>query len=1379
MSDTVGSVSVEVVPSAQGFSERLRTDILPEADAIGQEAGERIKAGIDDHLDDIRLGAHLDDAEAKAEIDDLKLKVDELKHDNANIDVTVNNSSGVRGWLTSLIAGAVAIAPAFAVAGVGIGAFVALAVPSISKVVAYEEALGTNAATAAKDWAKLTDQQKVMATEIGGLRSEFGDLSREIQPEVLSVFNAALDQAALILHEIAPLAEAGGRALTGLISDVGSAFTGSSGQQFFQFVAKNLEPDVAEIGQTVSALIKTFFSLVEALQPVSLGLLHVVTGGADLLSWLSRVAPPLDDVIVLAIALYKPLQVIKALDIASTFANLSKALSGVAVASNAQGLQFAWVTKAVTGIKELVTTTTAAAAVDAAMAAETDVAAASITGFAVAADGTAVAMDELTVSETAAAVAAGALDAVNPLAWAGLAIAAIAALAYGLSKVSSSTANLTQHITAQNNATGFNTQGYFAAAAAIGKYNDQQEKTSETLVSLHTGMSEGTTSAGQLSGATQDLTAAQQKLVTEGNNQKQFFADLQANYGLTRAQAEAFGSQVGVTADDVNKGGQSLKDAEQNIAAFDQAIAQASKGTGALDANNQVLTFSANQQSSAVGKLATAWSTYITSLTGTQGTFDTYALGMASLSTAAKASGASFGGLSKASLTLNQTFQGQLTSLQAVSGALRTSGVGAKVFDSGIQGGTATMIKFAQGNKVAQAELLAFARQADGGINSFKGLEQWVGNTAGGAKKLQDAMDQAAISEAKMSQESKQLGQDLESDVSNMMAVAALRTSGAQQAIDKLTSSLEKNNTTTAALRSVEQKSVDVLVKAGLTTAEATREVNALIAAHHGEALAAQNASAQTVQLMTDFEKAGASAQQAAIFVKRLQDYIDQIHGKTVNVGVHIEETTTGSGTVQGQISGTTLRGAAAGGAVVPGYAPGRDTETWKLSPGEGVAVPELVRAIGPARFMDLNKEYGGGRKSTGSALAGGGVISDTSSFPQDIFNFMITLPSSSGGWGRNNGWGSSGGGGDYGRNNSWGIDGLPGELKPGSNTTTLNDDGKALAKAFENAYKDTAAQIKAETKTALSDIREFYSGPAATHLEATIRDQGTALEHLATASANLAAKIANIKAYAAQETQSLESFSDISTITGGTDANGNALPVTGLEIKTGLQQDLNTLRKFFAIIKQLKNAGVDKVMIAQVIALGPADGVTYGEAILAGGKSLIAEINSEEKQISAIDIRIGQRAADVQFGQPLAKGFLSGLDKEKSELDKRMKALGEKIAQELEKALHGVKIKVASAGSSSAAAVSADALGSATSVGGTITAPHIISKSDVAEIRTSLRTIASRELNLMTKAQAAKVISLLEAAPKATGAATGSALASELNGIAKNAATAARARTR
>lgn len=66
-------------------------------------------------------------------------------------------------------------------------------------------------------------------------------------------------------------------------------------------------------------------------------------------------------------------------------------------------------------------------------------------------------------------------------------------------------------------------------------------------------------------------------------------------------------------------------------------------------------------------------------------------------------------------------------------------------------------------------------------------------------------------------------------------------------------------------------------------------------------------------------------------------------------------------------------------GGVLPGYAPGVDSVHALLSPGEGVLVPEAVKALGPGFVHWANREFSGGRAvgSTGNAYAGGGIVGD------------------------------------------------------------------------------------------------------------------------------------------------------------------------------------------------------------------------------------------------------------------------------------------------------------------------------------------------------------------------------------------------------------------
>jgi phage-related minor tail protein len=65
--------------------------------------------------------------------------------------------------------------------------------------------------------------------------------------------------------------------------------------------------------------------------------------------------------------------------------------------------------------------------------------------------------------------------------------------------------------------------------------------------------------------------------------------------------------------------------------------------------------------------------------------------------------------------------------------------------------------------------------------------------------------------------------------------------------------------------------------------------------------------------------------------------------------------------------------GGFAGGGVLGGYSPGRDSILARLSPGESVLVPELTQAIGPRNIMAANAAASGGRKAgSGPSLTTG-----------------------------------------------------------------------------------------------------------------------------------------------------------------------------------------------------------------------------------------------------------------------------------------------------------------------------------------------------------------------------------------------------------------------
>jgi hypothetical protein len=537
---SIGSVSVSVVPSAEGFTDKLRAQLLPEADVLGDEIGKHLSEHINEQIKDVRLRVAVDNAAADAALEKTKLKADELPNDK-KIDVSVNNSGGVMGWLTSLIAGAVAIAPAFAVAGVGVAAFTALAVPSISKVTTFEKDLQTGSAKTTQAWAALNSQQKTMAVGLHSLGTEFSSLQKAAAPSILNVFNAALSETSRFLPNLVPMAKSASVALTGLISQLGNALNDSQAQQFFAFVDKNIGPDIQQIGATVVSLLHLFFNLVEGMQPVSLALLHIVSGLADFLAELTKVAPWLTDIIVLSIALYKPLSALAAL-------NLFEGISSTAAAAAA-------------GVKLFMEATEGA-----------------------------------TIAERAMLAAELAVDAVSPWVWAGLAVAGFAALLLITRQNSDATQTWVSNMSRASQATGFNVAGYAKLTAALKDAQASQTHMNASQAQAASGAAGpalGAVLAGQAN-RTRELSAAQKAAIVTGTDLSVNLGIIKDAFGLTTPQAEKLTTAAGITAKQLGAAGGAGATATGKVLAFGNATNTAAGQTNAMTIAVTGLTNSIN-----------------------------------------------------------------------------------------------------------------------------------------------------------------------------------------------------------------------------------------------------------------------------------------------------------------------------------------------------------------------------------------------------------------------------------------------------------------------------------------------------------------------------------------------------------------------------------------------------------------------------------------------------------------------------------------------------------------------------------------------------------------------------------------------------------------
>jgi TP901 family phage tail tape measure protein len=137
-----------------------------------------------------------------------------------------------------------------------------------------------------------------------------------------------------------------------------------------------------------------------------------------------------------------------------------------------------------------------------------------------------------------------------------------------------------------------------------------------------------------------------------------------------------------------------------------------------------------------------------------------------------------------------------------------------------------------------------------------------------------------------------------------------------------------------------------------------------------------------------------APTSQAKAALKSLKDYLATIQSKTVTVTTNLvtKGRNVGGGRLGpggGYADGGVVH--AANGLFVPGYAPRRDTVPAMLSPGEGVLVPETVRALGGAKAIAMLNRWG--RYGTGMHFADGGTVGGVQHFAGGGFTYTPGSP--------------------------------------------------------------------------------------------------------------------------------------------------------------------------------------------------------------------------------------------------------------------------------------------------------------------------------------------------------------------------------------------------
>jgi hypothetical protein len=113
--------------------------------------------------------------------------------------------------------------------------------------------------------------------------------------------------------------------------------------------------------------------------------------------------------------------------------------------------------------------------------------------------------------------------------------------------------------------------------------------------------------------------------------------------------------------------------------------------------------------------------------------------------------------------------------------------------------------------------------------------------------------------------------------------------------------------------------------------------------------------------------------------------------------------------------------------------------------------------------------------------------------------------------------------------------------------------------------------------------------------------------------------------------------FADIAADFGKLTTVNPDLPLTGETISQNLRQRLATVKQFAASLDQLREKGLGPIALADIIRLGPFEGLQYAKAILEGGQVTIDTVANLSSQFQAPANVIGQIGAEVTTGTTLA----------------------------------------------------------------------------------------------------------------------------------------------
>jgi len=372
-----------------------------------------------------------------------------------------------------------------------------------------------------------------------------------------------------------------------------------------------------------------------------------------------------------------------------------------------------------------------------------------------------------------------------------------------------------------------------------------------------TGMSTTVQAATQAAGS---YKAGLTQLTNEQKNVNNNLTQLAQQFGVSIPGALALANTAQITSNQLTASGAANYDtmaAQMHGAVAELNVMTA--GTGTMNQALNALTVTQSGQVQSAQKLAQAYSSWIGIVTSGQSAFITFEQGQQTLASVMKQGdasgaklsvtvgklkeqyplvGAAMNGLSPAALGVQQAFLQQIQSATTLYGNLQTmatvSGNTAAAQTSLARAGkdlVAQLLPMAAGSQEATADVYALAQMVGyTGVDSFKSLAQWLGNTKGAASDLNKQQAELTLSSANLTAAARDLSAAIGAEVTSAEAQAIAQTqnlSGKTLALAKAFS--DSQGAASASVTTLAGQYYEALIQAGTGATTAKNDVDAFL----------------------------------------------------------------------------------------------------------------------------------------------------------------------------------------------------------------------------------------------------------------------------------------------------------------------------------------------------------------------------------------------------------------------------------------------------------------------------------------------------------------------------------------------------------------------